>query len=163
MVVAVSGAVGTSAMAATSESVAAGCKELPIAPAKRILGTGVMLSQGGDDAAIDGGKRSICSVSFSYGPTMIFITSESAKSFRYQIDYYRRGVETGRVKRLVPVRLGDEGYSLDKYNAGSFESHMHVFRVGSRMFQVEDYGKRRSITAAKRLALAKAVVTKARS
>ena len=165
---AMSCALGASAEAVASESVAskslsAGCKELPIAPAKRILGANVILTPSGDNSAYDGGNRSICSVAFS-GPTTIFITSESAKSFKYQIDYFRRRAADGIDKRFVPVRLGDAGYSLDRYDEhGSFVSHMHVLRVGGRMFNIEHYRTRGSISAAKRLALAKAVVTTARS
>jgi hypothetical protein len=159
----ISGALATTAMAAAPAS----CRELPVAQAKRILGPGVMLAQSGDRAGYGLRERSICSVSFSFGATVIVIFGESAQGFQPQMDYYRRRVETGRVKRLVSIRLGDEGYSLDQYLPPGFvkrfESHNLVFRVGGRFFRIEDLGTRRSITAAKRLALAKAIVATARS
>jgi hypothetical protein len=170
MVLVFSCALGTDAVATASKSVEGGCRDLTVAQAKRILGPGVTLSQN-SDFIYGTGRRTICAVSFDElgtAPASISIVSESAKSFAGQIDYYRRGTETGRVRRLVSVRLGDGGYSLDKYfSAGTigkkFESHMLVFRVGGRMFQLEDFGTRRSVTTAKRLALAKAIVTTARS
>ena len=109
------------------------------------------------------GGRSLSFV--SRGATTIVVSNSPARLFRTIVAGKRS--DPRYAKGFTTLKLGDEGYSWDDYNLGSggrllFNGHVLLFRIGSRMYTVEDEKRQSSITAAMRLALAKVVVQNAR-